>query len=451
MSDLGSVYNTVAIPKATVDTIIGIDAEAALEITLKDGSAENKETTITLNAQALTAIQTAGSAATTLSISVDKTEKEELATEQAAKFDEVSTKTPVVYSLNIVDETGNSVASSFGDAGKATVTLPYAKPAGNGNVIVKYLDDLGNLTNISNPKYDATNQTVTVELGHFSEYLIYTEPVVSHGGGGGVSRYTVKFETNGGSAVKAITVNKNAVATEPVIPTKDGFKFEGWYTDKELTTVYDFTAKVTKSFTLYAKWAEIEKEPEVVEPDTSISFKDVKANDWFYAKVQYVVENKLMNGVAEDKFAPNDTLTRAMLVTVLYRNAGDPAVNKSIPFADVDMGSWYANAVVWAKQNGIVNGVTENEFDPDANITREQIAAIMFRYAQYKGMNAVTLEENLHFTDANEISEYAVSAMNWAVGAGLMKGKSATTINPLDNATRAEIAAILQRFIEANK
>ena len=193
-----------------------------------------------------------------------------------------------------------------------------------------------------------------------------------------------------------------------------------------------------------------DKEP-VNSDNTKISFSDVKTNDWFYANVQYVVENNLMNGVAEDKFAPNDTLTRAMLVTVLYRNVGEPAVNKSIPFADVDMGSWYANAVVWAKQNGIVNGVNETEFAPDANITREQIATIMFRYAQYKGMEAVTLEENLHFTDANEISEFAVSAMNWAVGTGLMNGKSATTINPKDNATRAEIAAILQRFIEANK
>ena len=106
---------------------------------------------------------------------------------------------------------------------------------------------------------------------------------------------------------------------------------------------------------------------------------------------------------------------------------------------------------VWAKQNGIVNGVNETDFAPDANITREQIATIMFRYAQFKGMDAVTLEENLHFEDSNEISEYAVSAMNWAVGTGLMKGKSDTTLNPLDNATRAEIAAILQRFIENNK
>jgi len=297
----------------------------------------------------------------------------------------------------------------------------------------------------------SANATYTFKAENDIALIAKFSRVSSGGGGGGVSKYTVKFETNGGNTVKSVSVDKNALATEPTAPTKDGFKFDGWYTDKELTTAYDFTAKVTKSFTLYAKWTEIEKEPVVDEPDTTITFTDVKENDWFYANVQYVVENKLMNGVAEDKFAPNDTLTRAMLVTVLYRNAGEPAVNKSIPFADVDMGSWYANAVVWAKQNGIVNGVNETEFAPDANITREQIAAIMFRYAQYKGMEAVTLEENLHFDDADEISEYAVSAMNWAVGTGLMKGKSATTINPKDNATRAEIAAILQRFIENNK
>ena len=193
------------------------------------------------------------------------------------------------------------------------------------------------------------------------------------------------------------------------------------------------------------------QEDEIKTSEDPLAFTDVSENDWFYENVKYVVENKLMNGISEDVFAPNNTLTRAMLVAVLYRNAGEPAVNKSIPFADVDMGSWYANAVVWAKQNGIVNGVNETDFAPNSNITREQIAAIMFRFAQYKGMEAVTLEENLHFTDANEISEYAVPAMNWAVGSGLMKGKSVITLNPKDNATRAEIAAILQRFIEGNK
>jgi len=142
-----------------------------------------------------------------------------------------------------------------------------------------------------------------------------------------------------------------------------------------------------------------------------------------------------------------------MLVTVLYRNAGEPAVNKSVPFADVDMSAWYANAVIWAKQNGIVNGVNETDFAPDNNITREQIAAIMHRYAQYKGYD-VSVGENtniLSYDDAESVSEYAIASMQYVVGSGLIKGKSATTLNPLDNATRAEIAAILQRFIEGNK
>ncbi len=279
-----------------------------------------------------------------------------------------------------------------------------------------------------------------------------TKPRKPSYGGGGVSRYTVKFETNGGSAVKVLTVNKNAVATEPAAPTKDGFKFEGWYTDKELTTVYDFTAKVTKNFTLYAKWTEIEKEPVIDEPDTAVAFKDVKTDDWFYENVKYVVKNKLMNGVSEDKFAPNDTLTRAMLVTILYRLESEPETD-NVSFTDVHPEEYYANAVSWAKQKGIVNGITETEFAPNSNITREQIATIIHRYADFKGYD-VSVSENTNifsYADAESISDYAVAAMKYAIGSGLIQGKSATTLNPKDNATRAEIAAILQRFIEANK
>lgn len=182
-------------------------------------------------------------------------------------------------------------------------------------------------------------------------------------------------------------------------------------------------------------------------------FVDVKPDDWFYENVKYVIENKLMNGISEEEFAPNNTLTRAMLVTVLYRNAGEPDVNSSAPFADVDLSSWYASAVIWAKKNGIVNGITENNFAPDANITREQIATIMHRYAQYKEYD-VSVGENtniLLYSDAECIADYAIDSMRYLVGSGLIKGKSATTLNPKDNATRAEIAAILQRFIEANK
>ncbi len=183
-------------------------------------------------------------------------------------------------------------------------------------------------------------------------------------------------------------------------------------------------------------------------PETK-GFEDI-ANHWAKADVEYVHNKGIMNGVSDNSFDPDGKVTRGMLVTVLYRLEGEPAVNRGIPFGDVDMGMYYANAIIWAQQNGIVKGITETEFAPDENITREQIAAIMQRYAIHKGMEAVTLAENLHFVDSNEISEYAVSAMNWAVGCGLINGKTENTVNPKDFATRAEIAVILHRFIEAN-
>ena len=183
----------------------------------------------------------------------------------------------------------------------------------------------------------------------------------------------------------------------------------------------------------------------------SAAFDDLDVNAWYHEDADYVIENGIFKGVGETTFAPNDKLTRAMLVTVLYRMENEPATNRSIPFSDVDMGAYYANAISWAKQNGIVNGVTENEFAPNDYITREQIATIMMRYAVYKGMDAITLEENLHFADADEISEYAVSSMNWAVGKGLINGKSESTLAPKDNATRIEVAAILHRFVGSNK
>ena len=283
----------------------------------------------------------------------------------------------------------------------------------------------------------------------------FSRQTSSSGGGGRASSFTIKFDTNGGSKIENVKVTRNNTLTEPKTPTKDGFKFEGWYSDKELIKIYDFAAKVTSSFTLYAKWTEVEKKPEddkPAVPEQKNQFSDVKENDWFYSNVKYVFENKLMNGVSEDKFAPNDTLTRAMLVTILYRYEGEPVMNNSASFTDVDVSAYYADAVIWAHENGIVMGITESEFAPDNNITREQIAAIIYRYAKYAGYDVSVGEKTdiLSYNDASEISEYAVSAVRYTVGSGLIKGKSNSTLDPQDNATRAEIAAILQRFIEAN-
>ncbi len=178
-------------------------------------------------------------------------------------------------------------------------------------------------------------------------------------------------------------------------------------------------------------------------------FSDVSENDWFYDAVRKAYDDGIMNGVSEDEFGPSTPLTRAMFVTILYRieespEAGEPA------FDDVDGGAWYAKAVAWASENGIVNGVSENTFSPNANITREQLATIMFRYAVYGGLSAVTLEENLGFDDAKDISSYAIPALNWAVGAKIITGKTASTLEPLANATRAETCVIISRFLELN-
>jgi len=211
----------------------------------------------------------------------------------------------------------------------------------------------------------------------------------------------------------------------------------------------------TEDTILYAKWEKHDDEPQGTDTHNcpSLAFDDLDITQWYHLDTDYVIENGIFKGVTENEFAPNDKLTRAMLVTVLYRVESEPATNRSIPFADIDMGAYYANAVVWAQQHGIVKGVSETEFAPNDNITREQIAAIMHRYAQYKGID-VSVGENtniLSYDDFADISEYAIASMQYAVGSGLIKGKTESTLNPKDNATRAEIAAILHRFIEANK
>ncbi|MCD8016816.1 MAG: S-layer homology domain-containing protein [Oscillospiraceae bacterium] len=157
-----------------------------------------------------------------------------------------------------------------------------------------------------------------------------------------------------------------------------------------------------------------------------------------------------MTGTSATTFEPNIATTRSMIVTILYRLEGEPATDAICSFNDVADDAWYATAVAWAAENGIVKGYSAYEFAPQENITREQIASMLYRYAIYKGMDAVTLEENLlSFSDYEDISSYAVSAMNWAVGLNLITGIDASTLSPTESATRAQIAAILTRFVEA--
>ncbi len=254
--------------------------------------------------------------------------------------------------------------------------------------------------------------------------------------------YTVTFETNGGIKVNSQSVKSGSTAYEPNAPFRAGFTFDGWYADRNLKQKYNFSTPVTANIVLYAKWTGT--------GETGTGFSDVKTDDWFCSAVNYVVGKKLFNGVSDNEFAPNDSLTRAMLVTILYRLDGEPEAEIGEGFADVESGAYYEKAVAWAKANGIVNGITDSEFAPNNNITREQIASIIYRYAKYKGYDVSVGEDTniLSYEDANKISDWAVAAIQWACGAGLINGRTESTIVPDGTATRAEAAAIMQRFSE---
>ena len=176
----------------------------------------------------------------------------------------------------------------------------------------------------------------------------------------------------------------------------------------------------------------------------SEAFSDLDTNSWYHEGVDFVLLNGLMNGMSSTEFAPNGVLTRAQLVTILYRMAGSPSVDGlNNPFTDVPTGTWYTNAVIWAADKGVVTGTTATTFAPDVNITREQIATILFRYA---GAEAVAEDHLADFTDADKISGYAKNAMNWAVANGLINGMGDGTVAPNATATRAQIATILMRY-----
>lgn len=184
--------------------------------------------------------------------------------------------------------------------------------------------------------------------------------------------------------------------------------------------------------------------------DKIYAFTDVDTEDWFYDSVKYVYNSKLMKGVNLTEFAPNSNLTRAMLVTILYRIDGSPESDTCI-FADVESDLWYSDAVSWAANNKIVNGIGNNMFAPDIYITREQIALVLHNFAKYKNIGTNTLGDISGFADHNDVSEWAVDAIIWATSCGIIQGKDGNCIDARGNATRAEAATMFMRFIKENK
>lgn len=282
--------------------------------------------------------------------------------------------------------------------------------------------------------------TFSVDLSGVAYYQAPSHGGSGSSGGSASTTYTLTFETNGGSAISKVTKNKGTtIDLAQYAPTKSGATFEGWYADKGLTQKIT-SVKLDANTTVYAKWTEA--------PVSSLPFKDVKTADWFYNDVKYVYDKGIMAGTAADVFAPNATTTRAMIVTILYRLEGSPAVTGTSAFVDVPAGQWYTDAVNWAAANQIVKGTSATTFAPNDSITREQMAAILYRYAQYKGYDVTKKADLSGYSDNSQVSAYAKDALAWANAAKLINGVTNTTLAPQGNATRAQVSAILHRFCD---
>lgn len=274
-------------------------------------------------------------------------------------------------------------------------------------------------------------------------------------GGSSSGKTTYKVTTsavnNGGVNASPSSAEKGATITITLSPDK-GYKLDKLTvtdgsgktvsTVKKSDTVYTFTmpASAVKVGVSYVK---------ATETPSETKFNDVSANDWFASAVDYVTGKGMMNGTADNTFSPKANTTRGMVVTVLYRLENQPSTSAA-SFTDVASGAYYANAVAWANANGIVSGYGSGKFGPNDKVTREQLAAILYRYAQYKKYDVSVGEDTniLSYNDAQSISTYAIPAIQWACGAGVVTGKSGSKLDPKGNATRAEVAAMLMRFCE---
>lgn len=272
-------------------------------------------------------------------------------------------------------------------------------------------------------------------------------------GGSSSGKTTYKVTTsavnNGGVNASPSSAEKGAAITITLSPDK-GYKLDKLTitdgsgktvsTVKKSDTVYTFTmpASAVKVGVSYVK---------ATETPSETKFNDVSANDWFASAVDYVTGKGMMNGTADNTFSPKANTTRGMVVTVLYRLENQPSTSAAA-FTDVASGAYYANAVAWANANGIISGYGSGKFGPNDKVTREQLAAILYRYAQYKKYDVSGANSLDGYADAQSVSSYAVPALQWANAAGVVTGKSGSKLDPKGNAVRAEVAAMLMRFCE---
>lgn len=354
-----------------------------------------------------------------------------------------ATKTFKIYEVKYVAGTGVT----------GTETTVYVDEAGLEAAKSATGSTMGFALSGSNNRWNSP----AVEGSDYSFTVTYSGYYQSTGGGTVTPSTTVKTESAKNGSFTVSDKYASAGKTVKVTPKAN----EGYVVDQVTVTdkngnniTVTQNADGTYSFVMPAKAAQpvtvkvTFKEEEQVHVCPSEKYTDVNTAAWYHEGVDFAIENKLMVSTGENIFSPNGITTRAQLVTILYRLEGEPAVTKDIPFADVPAGQWYSNAINWAAANGIVDGYGNGKFGPDDTITREQMAAILYRYASYKGYSVSDLANLTGYTDAASMNEWASTAMRWAVAEGLIEGTSATTLSPSGDSTRAQVATILMRFCE---
>ena len=290
----------------------------------------------------------------------------------------------------------------------------------------------------------ATITVTTVDGGKTAACTVTVRPDIPPAN----PNYRITVEATQGGTVTADPTAAKAGATVTLTPVPDrGYQVGSVAVTDRFGDAVAVTEQADGTYTFTMPNGQVTVT--VTFAEAPLPFPDVAEGDWFYDAVRYAYENSLMDGVGDNLFAPNSQTTRAQLVTILYRLAGQPAVSGDLPFPDVESGTWYTDAVVWAAENGIVNGVSDTEFAPGDDITREQLAAILYRYAACQGYDVSQRADLSGFGDASSISGYAQEALSWAHAQGLVLGFEDGSLRPQGTASRAQIAAVLMRFLAA--
>ncbi len=436
LSDEQKLYITVAVvtnynAAITKLTELGAFTENTAPSTIT-GSDEEKEKSGSAVTLTPTVTASNGTAAVTLSSS-DLTD----AITEAAE----NSSTSIVITPDIT-----------GTATKVTVTLPKTSVSSiasetDANLTVD--TPVGSVTipndALSSIASQASGSTVTISLDTVETSSLSEAQQAAVGGN---TVYDISV-LSGGSNISSFGGSSITISLPYTLA--NGESADGvvvWYLNdagelEQMTCTYDNTTGLATFTTAHLSYYLVGYDASAVWTNP---FTDVSESDWFYDAVKYVSENSLMSGTTTTTFAPNNNMTRAMLVTVLYRLDGQPSVTGTNSFTDVQSGLWYTNAVVWASENNIISGYGGDLFGTNDSVTREQMVSILYNYAKYKSYDVTKTTELSAYTDASNVSSWAVSAMQWAVVNGIITGTTPTTLSPSGSATRAQVATVLMQF-----